>query len=156
MPIRQAAGRPDQTGANATGISMDIFTKKKRSSIMRKIRNSNTIPEILLRKALFKAGYRFRLHPKSLPGKPDIVLPRYKTAIFVHGCFWHGHVNCKNYRPPKTNRVFWMDKISNNRKRDIRKSKLLRQQGWRVLTIWECEIEKTTEACINKIKSITG
>ena len=102
------------------------------------IRGTNTQPEIQVRSALHKAGYRFRLHRKDLPGKPDIVLPKYKTAIFVHGCFWHGH-DCKNFKWPKTRPEFWRDKILGNKARDERHSQELQKLGWRVIVIWECE-----------------
>jgi len=104
---------------------------------MRAIRSKNTKPELLIRKALHAAGFRFRLHVARLPGKPDIVLPKYKTAIFVHGCFWHGH-NCKYFRLPQTRPEFWRDKIEANRARDAKDLELLKGMGWHVILIWEC------------------
>lgn len=107
---------------------------------MSRIRNKGTKPEIMLRKALFARGFRYRVNVKSLPGKPDIVLPRYKTVIFVHGCFWHGHPGCKYAYTPKSNTEFWVNKISNNKKRDVETEFKLKELGWKVITVWECEI----------------
>ncbi len=107
---------------------------------MASIKGKNTKPEILVRKFLFAKGYRFRLHVCSLPGKPDIVLRKYKTVIMVNGCFWHGHENCSKFRLPKTNTVFWTEKIRRNRERDRREELLLRVLGWHVINIWECEL----------------
>ena len=120
---------------------MDIVSKKKRSEMMTAIRSKNTKPEIKVRKYLFSKGYRFRLHVKGLPGKPDIVLPKYKTAIQVRGCFWHGH-GCKLSSYPKTNRKFWRDKINNNKKRDGKNDRKIRKLGYRLLIVNECNIEK--------------
>lgn len=119
---------------------MDIWDKKKRSEVMSKIRSKNTKPEVMLRKALFAKGYRYRINYKKLPGKPDIVFPKYKTAIFVNGCFWHGHEGCKIAHIPKTNQVFWIDKITRNKERDIQNIILLEKSGWKVITIWKCDI----------------
>jgi len=123
----------------------DIWSKEKRSAVMANIRGKNTKPEILLRSYLFKSGFRFRIHPKELPGKPDIVLPKYKTAIFVHGCFWHYHQGCREGRVPNTNSKFWLDKLSKNVERDAKSEKLLKSLGWKVIIIWECDIEKRIE-----------
>ena len=120
---------------------MDIVSKKKRSEIMSAIRGKNTRPEIKVRKYLFSKGYRFRLHVRELPGKPDIVLPKYKTAIQVRGCFWHGH-GCRLSSFPKTNRKFWKDKILSNKKRDAKNDRKLRKMGYRLLVVNECNIEK--------------
>ena len=119
---------------------MDIFTPQERSAVMSKIRSKNTKPEILLRKALFARGFRYRLHGK-LPGKPDIVLKKYKTVIFVNGCFWHGHTDCKLASIPKSNTTFWSDKIVANQHRDQLHTLQLEALGWNVLTVWECEIK---------------
>ena len=107
---------------------------------MSRIKNKNTKPEITLRKALFARGFRYRVNVGKLPGKPDIVLPKYKTIIFVHGCFWHGHPGCKYAYVPKSNTKFWTTKISTNRGRDITTERKLVEMGWRVITVWECEI----------------
>lgn len=120
---------------------MDIFTPQERSAVMSRIRGKNTKPEMILRKALFARGFRYRLYGK-LPGKPDIVLKRYKTVIFVNGCFWHGHADCKFAGIPKSNTVFWRDKILANRHRDQLHTLQLEALGWNVLTVWECEIKQ--------------
>ena len=114
--------------------------------MMSGIKGKNTKPEILVRKALHKAGYRFRLHDKKLPGKPDIVLPKYRTVILVHGCFWHGH-DCKYFKWPKTRPEFWRKKIEGNKARDARHVAKLENDGWVVKVIWECEVNfvDTTE-----------
>ncbi|WP_218968492.1 very short patch repair endonuclease [Massilia psychrophila] len=107
---------------------------------MRAIRSKNTVPELLIRKLLFSLGFRFRLHVKSLPGTPDIVLPKYRTAIFVHGCFWHGH-DCHLFTLPQTRRDFWQAKIDANRQRDLRSEDMLISAGWHVLSVWECALK---------------
>ena len=122
---------------------MDIWDKEKRSQVMSKIRSKNTKPELAIRKALFARGFRFRVNDKRLPGKPDIVLPKYKTAIFVHGCFWHKHENCKYAYTPKSNTKFWTDKITSNVERDEINTVKLISAGWNVLIVWECEIRHT-------------
>ena len=119
----------------------DIFTKKKRSEIMSKIRGMNTSPEILVRKFLFANGYRFRIHDKRLPGSPDISLPSYQLVIMVHGCFWHGHKRCGQFRLPKTRVSFWQAKIEKNRKRDESVKRKLKYEGWRVIIAWECQLK---------------
>ena len=119
----------------------DIFSFQKRSDIMSKIGGKNTKPEILVRKFLLSKGFRYRINVKTLPGKPDIVLPKYKTVIFVNGCFWHGH-NCKKGKLPSSNIDFWRGKISNNKLRDDKNSDLLIKLGWKVIIIWQCEISK--------------
>lgn len=122
---------------------MDIWNKEKRSECMSRIRSKNTRPELALRKALFARGFRYRVNDKKLPGKPDIVLPKYKTVIFIHGCFWHGHEDCKYAYIPKTNTRFWIDKITSNAERDKVNAEKLTALGWNVLTVWECEIRHT-------------
>ena len=119
----------------------DIFSQTKRSDIMSKISSKDTKPEILVRMFLFSKGFRYRINVKTLPGKPDIVLPKYKTIIFVNGCFWHGH-NCKKGKLPSSNTDFWKEKISNNKSRDAKNSDLLVKLGWKVIIIWQCEISK--------------
>ena len=117
----------------------DILNKEKRSWNMSRIRSGNTKPEIAVRRTLHVLGYRFRLHRKDLPGKPDIVLPKYKTVIFVHGCFWHRHENCRYSYNPKSRTEFWQDKFAANIERDKRSAADLKMLGWRQLVIWECE-----------------
>lgn len=104
------------------------------------IRGKNTRPEILIRKLLFSAGYRYRLHRRDLPGIPDIVLPKYHAVIFVHGCFWHAHAGCHYYKLPKTNTAFWEEKLYANMARDKKNMKALALKGWRVLVVWECSV----------------
>lgn len=111
--------------------------------MMSGIRSKNTKPELIVRSLLHRRGFRFRLHRKDLPGKPDIVLPRYKAVIFVHGCFWHGH-ECNFFHLPTTRTGFWMEKIQNNRERDLRQIENLRTMGWRTLVVWECATRKGT------------
>lgn len=118
----------------------DIYSKSKRSDIMSKISGKETKPEILVRKYLFSKGFRFRKNVKELPGKPDIVLPKYKTVIFIHGCFWHGHT-CKRGKLPQTNYQFWQKKIEKNIERDNRNTNELEVKGWNVIIIWQCEIQ---------------
>lgn len=127
----------------------DIVDKATRSRMMSGIRGKDTKPEIIVRKALHKAGYRFRLHRKDLPGNPDIVLPKYRTVIFVHGCFWHGHM-CKNFRWPKTRPEFWREKIEANIARDRRAVLQLLSAGWRIIELWECQISHSNLDWINK------
>ncbi len=118
----------------------DIFSIAKRSEIMSKVRSTNTQPELLVRKFLFSEGLRFRLHQKNLPGKPDIVLKKYRAIVLVNGCFWHGHANCKRGKSPKSKQDFWIPKIEQNRKRDRLNVLKLKKQGWRVFIIWECQL----------------
>lgn len=119
---------------------------------MSHVKSKNTKPEVLVRRFLFAHGFRFRLYRKDLPGKPDIVLPKYKTAIFINGCFWHGHENCKYAKLPETNHEFWHTKINGNIQRDITTSSKLAEMGWRVFTIWQCELKpKTIENTLNNL-----
>jgi DNA mismatch endonuclease (patch repair protein) len=117
----------------------DVFTRKKRSDIMSRIKGTNTKPEILTRKLVHSLGYRYRLHSNRLPGKPDIVLPGHQKIIFVHGCFWHGHVNCRRATLPSTNSLFWETKIARNKLRDSAVKRRLRRAGWKVFVVWQCQ-----------------
>jgi DNA mismatch endonuclease, patch repair protein len=119
----------------------DIHSKETRSYNMSRIRSKDTKPELLVRKFLHKKGYRYKLHDKTLPGKPDIVLPKYKTVIQVHGCFWHGHDGCRYYVIPKTRTEWWQQKIHRNKELDDQNFQKLTQEGWKVLTIFECELK---------------
>lgn len=119
----------------------DVHTAAVRSFNMSRIRSKDTKPELVVRKALFAAGFRFRLHQKSLPGKPDIVLKKYKTVIMVHGCFWHGHENCKYFVIPKTRTDWWITKINRNRTVDRNNIMALKKLGWKVAVIYECELK---------------
>lgn len=134
----------------------DVHSKKVRSYNMSQIKGKNTKPEIIVRQNLFKKGFRFRVNVSSLPGKPDIVLPKYKTIIFVNGCFWHGHMNCEKFVVPKTNTEWWLEKIKKNKERDNAKYIQLSELGWRILIVWECELKKdklseTIDYIINKL-----
>lgn len=120
----------------------DVHDKKTRSYNMSRIRSKGTKPEIIVRKYLFNKGFRYRLNLKSLPGTPDIVLKKYKTVIFIHGCFWHGHEGCKYYVLPKTRKEWWLNKINHNKSLDVENLAKLKDQGWNVLTIFECELKK--------------
>ena len=120
----------------------DVHTPEQRSYNMSQIRGKNTKPEELVRKYLFSQGFRYRKNDPRLPGKPDIVLPKYKTVIFVNGCFWHGHEGCRYFVWPKNNAEFWKAKISGNIQRDAQSIRLLRDQGWNVIVVWECELKK--------------
>ena len=126
-------------------VMSDRISKVHRSWNMSRIRAANTGPERLVRTFLHRNGFRFRLHRKSLPGSPDIVLPRYRTAIFVHGCFWHRHPGCKFAYSPKSNKSFWAKKFIANVCRDRKAAAALRRQGWQVVTIWECETDQLRE-----------
>jgi DNA mismatch endonuclease (patch repair protein) len=124
----------------------DFLTPAGRSERMARIRSSNTSPEIALRKELHAMGLRFRLGGRGLPGRPDLVLPRYRSVILVHGCFWHRHAACPIATTPKSNTQFWVDKFKRNVARDIRVSAELLQMGWRVVVVWECELNTATKA----------
>ena len=124
----------------------DVFTPEKRSEVMSKIRSKNTRPEETVRKWLFNSGFRYKKNVAALPGKPDVVLPKYRAAIFVHGCFWHGHEGCKYFVVPKTRTEWWLEKIRRNREKDDEAQDLLWQAGWRVFVLWECELRRKAEA----------
>lgn len=119
----------------------DVHDADTRSYNMSCVKSKNTKPEIWVRKYLFAGGFRYRINVKKLPGTPDIVLPKYKTAIFVNGCFWHGHKNCRYFVIPKTRTEWWLDKINRNIDRDQANILALKKSGWRVITIWECQLK---------------
>lgn len=118
----------------------DVVDRKTRSRMMAGIKGKNTKPEILIRKALFARGFRYRLHDKSLPGKPDMIFPKYRAIIHIHGCFWHMH-DCHLFKWPSTRREFWREKLEGNKARDERNYKELSNLGWRQLTVWECALK---------------
>lgn len=122
----------------------DIVSPDVRSRMMSEIKGKNTRPEIAIRKEMFRRGFRYRLHVKKLPGKPDIVFPKFRAVVFVHGCFWHGH-DCPLFRLPSTRPTFWQDKIDRNRQNDKRSVNSLLSSGWRVATVWECSIRGKKE-----------
>jgi len=146
--VRRGGRRAAGAGADATR-SPDPLTRAERSALMSRIRGADTKPELVVRSALHRAGFRFRLHGRSLPGRPDIVLPKYGTVIFVHGCFWHRH-GCRLASEPRTRRDFWRAKFAANVARDSRNARALRALGWRVLTVWECALrtERSRERAV--------
>jgi DNA mismatch endonuclease (patch repair protein) len=119
----------------------DVFTPAERSAVMRRVKGRNTGPELALRRLLTRMGQRYRLHRKDLPGSPDVVMIGRRTAIFMHGCFWHGHDCGRGARQPKSNADYWMAKIARNRTRDVSSRAALEAMGWRAVTIWECELK---------------
>ena len=139
----------------------DVHDKQTRSYNMSQIKSKDTKPELLVRKFLFANGYRYKLHDKELPGKPDIVLPKLRTAVLVHGCFWHGHENCKYFVLPKTRTEWWLQKIDRNKQLDRENFLKLKKEGWKVFTIFECELksikrEKTLSKIINRLNKISN
>lgn len=139
---------------------VDIVDRKTRSRMMANIRGTNTKPELIIRKSLHSRGFRYRLHAKSLPGKPDLVLPKYQTVILVHGCFWHCH-DCHLFKWPKTRELFWKEKLTKNAARDRKNIDDLMALGWKVLVIWECGVKNADTAALEQIidhteKFITG
>ncbi|MFA6086380.1 very short patch repair endonuclease [Mucilaginibacter sp.] len=119
----------------------DVHSKETRSYNMSRIKSKDTKPELLVRKFLHKNGFRYRLHVKDMPGKPDIVLPKYKTVIFIHGCFWHGHEGCKKATLPETRKEWWTDKIRRNITNDINAEAALKAANWNIITIWQCQLK---------------
>lgn len=133
---------------------VDVVDSATRSRMMAGIRGKDTKPELLVRSYLHRAGLRYRLHAKDLPGKPDVVLPKYRTVVFVHGCFWHSHPRCKYAVLPASNVDFWKQKLDRNRERDRRNKSDLKALGWRVLTVWECQLdERHLSAIVVKIRA---
>jgi len=133
------------------GSQMDVHSKEIRSYNMSKIKGKNTKPEEIVCKYLFSMGYRYRKNVKTLPGSPDIVLRKYKTVIFVNGCFWHVHEGCHFFNWPSTNTEFWKKKLTKNKERDTINYQILEKLGWNVLVIWECELKKDREDCLERI-----
>ena len=132
---------------------VDHVTKAHRSLIMGRIGGKDTAPELLVRSAAHRLGLRFRLHGRHLPGRPDLILPKWRTVIFVNGCFWHGHPGCKKATIPKTNRKFWLQKIHENTRRDDTNYARLSAAGWRVVVLWQCEV-KTTELATTALRAL--
>ena len=130
----------------------DKLTPEKRSWNMSRIKGKDTKIEVEVRKYLFSKGYRFRKNDKRYPGKPDIVLPKYHVAIFVHGCFWHRHEGCKDAKTPKTRTEFWLEKFDKNAKNDQIKQEKLRELGWKVIVIWECELQRSFQETMDKVE----
>ena len=134
-------------------LMADCFTPQQRHHCMSNVHSSSTKPELKLRKALWKEGFRYRINDKRLPGSPDIVFPKYRSVVFIHGCFWHGHKDCPRYVVPKTNTEFWVNKVARNQKRDEEKWRQLEAKGWSVIIVWECELEKKNlDSTISRVK----
>lgn len=130
----------------------DTMTASQRHYAMSQVHSASTKPEVRLRHALWKQGFRYKVNDRSLPGSPDIVLPKYRSVIFVHGCFWHGHKDCKYYTVPKTNTEFWMAKVARNQQRDQDVWRKLEVKGWRVIIVWECQLKKATlDETVNRV-----
>lgn len=131
----------------------DVHKPEVRSYNMSRIKGKDTKPEMLVRKYLFSRGFRYRIHDKKLPGKPDIILPKYKTIIFVHGCFWHSHEGCRYFVVPKTRTEWWINKLNLNKKKDNQNIESLESEGWNILTVWECELKsKTKKETLSRIE----
>lgn len=138
-------------------LMSDVHSRAIRSYNMSRIRGRNTKPELMVRTFLHRNGYRFRLHGASLPGKPDIVLPKYKKLILVNGCFWHGHTKCKYFVVPRTRKVWWLTKISSNKLNDVKNRRRLRKLGWHVIVIWECQLRLAKrEKTLHKLAETIG
>ena len=131
----------------------DTMTPAQRSYNMSRIRSRNTTPERAVRRELWRRGYRYRLNDRRLPGSPDLVLPKYRAVIFINGCFWHGHRGCTKYTVPKTNEQFWREKVARNIARDELNAQRLDTLAWTVITVWECELGKNTDATIDRIEA---
>lgn len=132
--------------------STDIFTSDKRSKIMANVRSKNTKPEIIVRSLLHKQGFRFRLHDTKLPGHPDIVLKKFRTVVFINGCFWHQHEACKKATLPKQNSTFWITKLQRNVERDKEEKLALEKVGWKVIVVWECETKRDLSTLLSRLK----
>lgn len=133
----------------------DTVSPEVRSRIMSKVKSRDTAPELKTRSKLHAAGFRFSLHRSDLPGRPDIVLPRFKTAVFVNGCFWHGH-DCRDGRLPSSNREYWAEKIARNAKRDQQNHKALAELGWTVVVIWECNLDAAVDSLIGQLRELSN
>jgi len=137
-------------------ITVDVFTRSKRSEIMSRIKSANSKPELLVRRLLHGLGYRFRLHSAKLPGKPDIVFASRRKVIFVHGCFWHGHSHCSRASLPSTNEAFWESKIASNKHRDQTVRRRLREDKWQVLVVWQCQTRRTDQLQERLVRFLTN
>lgn len=150
---------PEETGKSGAGLTRKNRKGRRhtdapltRSENMSRIRGKNTRPEMVVRRALWAAGLRYRLHEKKLPGHPDLVFPSRRTVVFVHGCFWHCHEGCKHFRIPKTRTDWWVAKLERNVARDKEACTKLRAAGWRVIVIWECEVEKKIDGLVDELR----
>lgn len=144
MPVGEGllVAQTDAKAKGGVGSLADVVDKATRSRMMGRIRGKNTTPELTVRRYLHSRGFRFRLHQPNLPGKPDLVFPRYRAVVFVHGCFWHRHEGCSYATTPATNRIFWLGKLEATVQRDRRQIECLKADGWRVFVIWECEVDE--------------
>lgn len=133
---------------------VDVHSKKVRSYNMSRIKGKNTKPEMTVRNFLFSEGFRYRLHDKKLAGKPDIVLPKYKTVVFVNGCFWHGHEGCRYFVIPKTRTDFWLTKICRNIENDQKAIQTLENEGWQIINVWECELKTFPQEILKLISEL--
>jgi len=132
----------------------DVHSKETRSFNMSRIKGKDTKPELIVRKHLFAEGFRFRLHDKNLPGRPDIILKKFKTVVFINGCFWHGHSGCRYFKIPKTRVEWWTEKINKNINNDFIAEDKLKSMGWKVVTIWECDLKNKKEETLNYLIQI--
>jgi DNA mismatch endonuclease (patch repair protein) len=137
------------------GNVADRFSKARRSALMSRIKGRDTVPEMVVRKLVHRLGYRFHLHSRDLPGRPDIVLPRHRKVILVHGCFWHGHKGCRRSKRPSTNRAFWNRKINGNILRDWRTVEGLKRAGWDFMVVWQCQTKDAKMLCRRVKKFLT-
>jgi DNA mismatch endonuclease (patch repair protein) len=144
---------PEEALAPRLAEPTDIYSPAKRSEIMSRVPSQGTVPEMRVRRALHRLGFRFRLHRRDLPGSPDLVLPKHRVVVFVHGCFWHQHPGCKKATVPKQNRKFWIAKLARNCQRDQEVEAALIALGWRVITVWECEI-RHSDNWLSELKAI--
>ncbi|HNR35845.1 MAG TPA: very short patch repair endonuclease [Candidatus Hydrogenedentes bacterium] len=133
---------------------MDTISKERRSHTMRQVKSRDTYPELYLRRKIHREGFRYRLHNAKLPGKPDLVFPQYRLAVFVNGCFWHGHGCARGNRIPATNTAYWKVKIARNRERDFLKQEILGSQGWRVVVVWECSLDTGARDLLRRLCSL--
>lgn len=145
---------PNLVNIRRDDAPLDNVEANVRSRMMSSIRGKDTQPELIVRRYLHASGFRFRLHRKDLQGRPDLVLPKWRVAVFVHGCFWHGHQKCRYFSLPKTRPEFWEAKIQGNRIRDIRAERLLSEQGWRVMTIWECALRDCRKEALSQLATL--
>lgn len=133
---------------------MDVFSTRQRSAVMAKVRAKNTAPEMLVRSLLHGLGYRFRLHRRDLPGSPDLTLSKFRTVVFVHGCFWHQHLGCKRADRPTSNRQYWNKKLDRNIARDTENAHLLKGLGWKVIIVWECQTKDKSRLTRRLVKAL--
>ena len=155
------AGRIPVDASSPLGLAMaDPLSREQRTEVMRRIGRENTPPEMAVRRSLHRMGYRYRLHGKDLPGRPDVILPRHRAVVFVHGCFWHGCEKCyRGTRVPKSNREYWLAKVQRNQERDLRSITLLEAAGWHVLVVWECQthdLERLAELLLSFMSGRIG